>query len=78
VSGLQVVNVGLRVPALPFARAYSVSARVSRHLAGAALVRATRYGRHFQSPAPHADGRLDTPLLIRSNNLDIHIILDEL
>jgi hypothetical protein len=75
---LQSVDAGLRVPGASFARAYSVFGVISCHRANAALVRATRYGRHFQSPAPHADGRLDTPLLIRSNNLDIHIILDEL
>ena len=28
-------------------------------------MRQTRYGRHSQSPAPHADGCLDTPVPIR-------------
>jgi len=39
-----------------------------RHQANAALVRATRYGRHSRSRAPHADGRLDTPVPICDNN----------
>ena len=46
---LQSVNGVLRVPGAIFARAYSVSTRFLRHLADAALVRATRDGRHSQS-----------------------------
>jgi hypothetical protein len=48
----------------------------SRHLGDAALVRATRYGRHCQSRAPHADGCLDPPVPIRGNKPDIRDILD--
>ena len=43
---LQVVDVGLRVPGAPFARAYSVFQIFPLYLGGAALVRATRHGRH--------------------------------
>jgi len=49
-------------PGASLARAYIVYTRVSRHLAGAALVRATRYGGHSQSRAPHADCCLDMPV----------------
>jgi hypothetical protein len=47
---------------------------------GSSAVAARSPGSAAQSAAPPAPApaRLDTPLLIRSNNLDIHIILDEL
>jgi len=56
----------------------SLRARLQRFLASlwrfadAALVRASRYGRHFQSRAPHADGCLDTPAPIRGKTLRTH------
>jgi hypothetical protein len=47
------------------------ASRPSGLLGSAALVRATRYGRHVQSRAPHAAGCLDASLPIRDNNPDV-------
>jgi len=55
-------------PALASRALTAISARTSIDRADAAFVRATRYGRHCQSPAPHADGCLDTPVLIRGKS----------